>query len=204
MAGLVAGALLVALAYSTYAPDTAVSAETAPLLNPLPLRDRLRVPLTRDQQGQALRLGGFAQTPLSLLHVKSAMHYGDFIWNDKGIAPGPVAIRVDLRTQILSVFRSGHEIGTAIVLFGADAKQTPLGKFPVLWKGKNHRSSLYDAPMPFTLRLTGDGIAIHGSEVRWGAATHGCIGVPTEFARHLYGETKLGDPVVILRSTGAA
>jgi lipoprotein-anchoring transpeptidase ErfK/SrfK len=54
--------------------------------------------------------------------------------------------------------------------------------------------------MPYTLRLTGDGVAIHGSQVRWGAATHGCVGVPSEFARHLFAVTKVGDPVLILRS----
>jgi lipoprotein-anchoring transpeptidase ErfK/SrfK len=138
-----------------------------------------------------------------MLKIDKRMSYGDFIWNDAGIPPGPIAIRVDLRTQLLSVFRGGHEIGTAVILYGADAKETPTGRFPILWKGKDHRSSLYDAPMPFTLRLTGDGVAIHGSDVRWGAATHGCIGVPTDFARLLYGQTKVGDPVAIVRSKGA-
>lgn len=130
------------------------------------------------------------------------MQYGDFVWNDNGVPEGPMSVRVDLRTQLLSVFRAGHEIGTAVVLYGADSKETPLGLFPILWKGKNHRSNLYDAPMPFTLRLTGDGVAIHGSEVRWGAATHGCIGVPTKFAQHLFDEVGVGDPVIILRSDG--
>jgi len=88
-----------------------------------------------------------------------------------------------------------------VVLYGADKKETPTGRMPILWKGRNHRSSLYDAPMPYTMRLTGDGVAIHGSDVRWGAATHGCIGVPTAFAAHLFDVAKVGDPVFVLRST---
>jgi hypothetical protein len=159
-----------------------------------------RIVLTRQQQSEAQQLGGFSQTPLSLLRVDRRMEYGDFIWNDDKVPPGPPTIRVDLRTQVMSVFRGGHEIGIAVILFGADAKQTPLGTFPILWKGKNHRSSLYDAAMPYTLRLTGDGIAIHGSDVRWGAATHGCVGIPTEFARRLYGVAKVGDRVAIVRT----
>jgi lipoprotein-anchoring transpeptidase ErfK/SrfK len=135
-----------------------------------------------------------------LLRVDRRLRYGDFIWNDQGVPAGPVSVRVDLRTQLLSVFRAGHEIGTAVVLYGADAKETPLGTFPILWKGRNHRSSIYDAPMPFTLRLTGDGVAIHGSDVRWGAATHGCVGVPTEFAGRLYAVARVGDQVSIVRS----
>lgn len=159
-----------------------------------------RVLLTKQQMKEAAEAGGFIQPPLSLLRVGRRMHYGDFVWNDRDVPAGPVAIRVDLRAQMLSVFRAGHEIGTAVILYGADSKETPLGRFPILWKGKNHRSSLYDAPMPYTLRLTGDGVAIHGSDVRWGAATHGCVGVPTEFAQFLYAQAQLGDPVSIVRT----
>jgi lipoprotein-anchoring transpeptidase ErfK/SrfK len=54
--------------------------------------------------------------------------------------------------------------------------------------------------MPFTLRLTDDGISIHGSDVRWGAATHGCIGVPLDFAEKLFDQAALGDKVAIVAS----
>jgi len=46
--------------------------------------------------------------------------------------------------------------------------------------------------------LTADGVAIHASEVSWGKATHGCIGVPSAFARRLYGAMGLGDQVTII------
>lgn len=163
-----------------------------------------RILLEKSQRSEAASVGGFAQSPVSVLRVDRPMQYGDFIWNDDGVPDGPMSIRVDLRTQLLSVFRAGHEIGIAVVLYGADAKETPIGRFPILWKGKDHRSSLYDAPMPYTLRLTGDGVAIHGSEVRWGAATHGCIGVPTEFARHVFEAVSVSDPVMIVRSSGGS
>ncbi|WP_114227942.1 MULTISPECIES: L,D-transpeptidase family protein [Sphingomonas] len=173
---------------------------------PLPAAptDNARIVLDAAQQRQAQAVGGFEQAPHSLLKVDHALEYGDFLWNEAGVPAGPVTIRVDLRTQLISVFRQGHEIGTAVVLYGADAKETPLGRFPILWKGKDHRSSTYDAPMPYTLRLTGDGVAIHGSDVRWGAATHGCIGVPTAFAEKVYAQAKVGDPVTIVRSAKPA
>ncbi|UUR06951.1 L,D-transpeptidase family protein [Sphingomonas glaciei] len=169
-----------------------------------PLTDKKRLILTPQQQREASADGGFRQVPKSLLRIDRRMHYGEFEWDEAGVPPGPITVRVDLRTQLMSVFRGGHEIGTAVALYGADSKQTPLGSFPILWKGRNHRSSLYDAPMPFTLRLTGDGVAIHGSNVRWGAATHGCVGVPTEFAERLFAEAKVGDIVTIVRSASAA
>ena len=94
---------------------------------------------------------------------------------------------------------SGQEIGTAVILYGADGLPTPTGKFPILAKLKDHRSATYDgAPMPFTLRLTGDGVSIHGSDVRWGFATHGCVGVPTAFAAKLFDAVKTGDEVLIV------
>jgi lipoprotein-anchoring transpeptidase ErfK/SrfK len=56
--------------------------------------------------------------------------------------------------------------------------------------------------MPFTLNLTEDGVAIHGSDVRRGMATHGCIGLPLEFAELLFREVSKGDEVVIVRQRG--
>ena len=84
-----------------------------------------------------------------------------------------------------------------MILYGADGLATPAGKFPVLAKLKDHRSQTYDAPMPYTLRLTADGVSIHGSNVRWGYATHGCVGVPTAFAAKLFDAVSVGDDVLI-------
>jgi lipoprotein-anchoring transpeptidase ErfK/SrfK len=134
----------------------------------------------------------------SVLNISAPMQYGQFVWDDSGVPVGPVSIRVDLKAQTISVFRSGHEIGTAVILYGADEKPTPTGDFHILQKLEDHRSSLYGAAMPYTLRLTGDGIAIHGSDVRRGAATHGCIGVPTAFAKALFHEAKSGDRVIVV------
>ena len=68
----------------------------------------------------------------------------------------------------------------------------------MLQKAEHYHSRTYDAPMPFMLRLTQDGVAIHASNVRKGWATHGCIGVPEAFARHLFAEMQLGDVVFIV------
>jgi hypothetical protein len=54
--------------------------------------------------------------------------------------------------------------------------------------------------MPYMLRLTMDGVAIHGSDVREGAGTHGCLGVPLDFGAHLFGALSVGDEVLIVRS----
>ncbi|MET1755597.1 L,D-transpeptidase family protein [Novosphingobium sp. RD2P27] len=134
----------------------------------------------------------------SLLNTAAPHAYGEYVWDDSGVPPGQVWIRVDLALQTISVFRAGHEIGSALILYGAKSKPTPPGVYPVLAKAEQHRSSLYDAEMPYMLRLTGDGIAIHASDVRPSAATHGCIGVPLQFARLLFAQVEPGDRVAII------
>ena len=134
----------------------------------------------------------------SLLNVRSKMKFGDFVWNDDGVGAGPVWVRIDLTRQMISVFRSNQEIGSAVVLYGTDGKPTPTGVFPILEKAEQHSSNLYDAEMPYMLRLTNDGVAVHASNVRFGAATHGCVGVPLEFAKLLFAQIKRGDLVAIV------
>jgi lipoprotein-anchoring transpeptidase ErfK/SrfK len=141
--------------------------------------------------------GGPALRVHSLLRVDRPMKFGDFVWNDIGVPAGDTRIRVDLGRQIVSVFRGGHEIGTAVILYGTDHKPTPTGTFPILARARRHRSSLYDAEMPYMLRLTNDGVAIHASAVRRGFATHGCVGVPEAFARRLFDASARGDLVTI-------
>jgi len=158
-----------------------------------------RTYLNAGQLRQAYQSGELDRPIKSLLAIDKPLEHGEYRWDDAGIAKGPTWIRVDLDSQILSVFRSGHEIGTAVILYGAQSKQTPPGVYPIMAKAREHRSSLYDADMPFTLRLTNDGISIHGSNVRWGAATHGCIGVPLPFAEKLFDAVARNDDVVVRR-----
>ena len=161
--------------------------------------DKDRIFLSKAQLFQAHAQGAIDRDVRSILDVRKRMHYGDFLWNDRNVPKGQVWVRVDLKSQLISVFRAGHEIGTAVILYGADEKETPKGIFPVLAKIKDHKSATYDgAPMPYTLRLTQDGVAIHGSDVRWGRATHGCVGVPVEFAQKLFGQVTKGDQVLII------
>ena len=139
----------------------------------------------------------------SMLDIAKPMQFGDFVWNEDRVPQGPVWVRIDLDLQLLSVFRGGHEIGSAVILFGTDGKATPTGDFTVLDKNADYHSHTYDAPMPYALRLTNDGVAIHGSNVREGWATHGCIGVPLEFARLLFAATNKGDVVAIIAAKTA-
>lgn len=132
-----------------------------------------------------------------VLKIDGPFRHGDYVWDDEGVPAGPLVITVDLKAQTLSVFRDGYEIGASVMIYGANDKPSPVGIFPISQKDADHVSSIYDARMPYMLRLTADGIAIHGSDVQYGNATHGCIGVPTAFAKLLFGQAKLGDKVII-------
>ncbi|MGN7158726.1 L,D-transpeptidase family protein [Sphingomonas sp. SAFR-052] len=133
-----------------------------------------------------------------VLPIEGPFTHGRWVWDEAGApATGPLVVTIDLDAQVLSVFRDGYEIGAAVVLYGADWKPTPLGALTITQKDADHVSNLYGAPMPYMLRLTNDGISIHGSDVQEGAATHGCIGVPTAFARKLFAVARLGDRVII-------
>lgn len=195
-------ATALAATWSSGIVDRRTTATARPKPAPVPRHSWVgsdRTFLTESQVLQAKALGLLDRDVKSVLNVHKRMHYGDYVWEDLNVPKGPVWVRVDLKQQLISVYRDGHEIGTAVILYGTDGLPTPTGTFPVLAKMKDHKSITYDnAPMPYTLRLTGDGVSIHGSDVRWGRATHGCVGVPVEFAAKMFGEVSKGDQVVII------
>ncbi|WP_395327947.1 L,D-transpeptidase family protein [Novosphingobium sp. BL-8H] len=140
-----------------------------------------------------------------ILPIEGAIKYGEWHWDETGAPAGPIVITVDLDARVLSVFRDGYEIGATAVLLGTEDTPTPLGVFPITEKDKDHVSNIYTgAPMPYMQRLTNDGITLHGSEVAKGYASHGCVGMPDDFAAKLFAVTKLGDKVYITRGKQAA
>lgn len=169
----------------------------------MPVTSLERIQLPRAQQLPALAAVTSSERRVaSLLNVSSTMNYGDWKWNEEGVPPGEIWVLVDLKAQTMSVFRGAHEIGTAVTLYGVDRKPTPTGRFAVIEKRKDHVSNLYNAPMPYMMRLTMDGVAIHGSDVREGAGTHGCLGVPLDFGAKLFAQVDRGTEVLILEDAG--
>ena len=193
-----AGCLLLAFAVCACTPRAADDPVALAAHSNTTRIDPARVWLGPSDRNVLALPGGERRTVASLLRIGEPMRYGEFRWNEAGITSAPAWIRIDLAAQTLSVFRGDHEIGAGVILYGADSHPTPRGRFPVLAKFKHHRSNLYAAEMPFTLRLTADGVAIHGSDVRRGAATHGCIGIPEKFAARIFEAVQRGDPVFIV------
>jgi hypothetical protein len=136
------------------------------------------------------------------LPIREWLRPGQYAWDDTGVAPGPLVVVVNIRGRVLSAYRSGVEIGRSSLIYGADEKPTPNGEFRILEKDVDHKSNLYgNAPMPFAMRLTQDGVFLHASEMADDLATHGCVGLPRDFARLLFRAAKVGDRVVIWSGT---
>ena len=146
----------------------------------------------------------WAQGPAvrTVLDPGSPLEPGEYLWEADAAPAGRVRVVVDLASEQLYVYRAGVEIGRTIIIHGDDGMETPLGRFPILQKDADHVSNLYGAPMPYMLRLTWGGVAIHGSgdEVDNRYATHGCIGVPDEFAALLFKVARNGDEVLVTRN----
>ncbi|MEW4448756.1 L,D-transpeptidase family protein [Qipengyuania sp. JC766] len=164
---------------------------------------------TADENGAQLQQASFQTVAADdeefvvkrVLDIDGPIKYGEWFWDTEGVPPGKLVITVDLDARVISIFQGGYEIGAAAAMLGTDKHPTPTGTFKILTKERHNVSEKYgNAPMPWTLRLTWDGIAIHGgSEVENGYASHGCIAIPDDLASRLFAIAKKGDTVIITR-----
>lgn len=107
-------------------------------------------------------------------------------------------ILVSKSDQSLSLYENGEIVATSKVSTGKAGHETPSGIFSILEKRKYHESNIYSAaPMPFMQRLTWSGIALHEGKVPNYPASHGCVRLPSKFAKSLFGDTKTGVHVII-------
>jgi hypothetical protein len=126
------------------------------------------------------------------------MSPGDFWWMPEVAPEGPLTLVVSRPGQRVAVYRNGLPIAVSTVSTGRPGYRTPTGSFSILQKRVEHYSTIYDnAPMPYMQRLTMGGVALHAGTLPGYPASHGCIRLPYEFARLLFGATSIGTPVVI-------
>lgn len=127
---------------------------------------------------------------------------GQFVWEKREVYEGPLKIVAVLDVQRIYVFQNDKLVGFSTISAGKKGKETPTGYFNILQKNVDHKSNLYsNAPMPYMQRLTWDGIALHGGHIPGYPASHGCIRMPKEFAKALYGVTQMDQEVVVLQNT---
>src|SRR5262245_54942529 len=113
----------------------------------------------------------------------------------------PVMAIVALSEQHVTIYDAEGKLLRAPVSTGQSGYETPAGIYSILEKNREHYSNLYDdASMPFMQRITWSGIALHAGQLPGYPASHGCIRMPYEFARHLYDMTKIGMRVIVAQS----
>ena len=186
LAALVSSLILTTGCATHSAPEKSQRAEQAPHT----------APIARHATGHPA-----AATPVATVpDVRDAatLKPGEFTWHPERAPSGPVVIIVSVPEQRAYVYRNGVRIGASTVSTGKPGHETPTGVFSVLEKDQKHVSSTYQgAAMPYMERLTWDGIALHAGKLPGYPASHGCVRLPLEFSRKLYGVTHTGMHVVI-------
>ena len=142
--------------------------------------------------------GALQSAQLKLAKQAEMLKPGEWVWAEKIAPNGPILVYVDLARQRATVYRNGVRIGVTTVSSGKDGYETPMGVFTILEKDEDHRSRTYDnAPMPYNLRLSWKGVALHAGNLPGYPASHGCVRLPMEFAKKLFAAMPMGGTVVI-------
>jgi hypothetical protein len=110
----------------------------------------------------------------------------------------PIMAIVSIKSQQVTLYDADGWILRAPVSTGIKERETPAGVFAIVEKDKNHRSTMYDdAWMPNMLRITWNGLALHGGPLPGYAASHGCVRMPYGFAEKLFDKTRIGMRVIV-------
>ena len=150
-----------------------------------------------------LAQGATVTSPVELARAAGSLKPGQWVWAPQIAPEGPVLVYVDLSSQTAAVYRNGVRIAATTVSTGKPGHETPTGVFTILQKDPNHHSSKYNnAPMLFQERLTWDGVALHAGGLPGYPESHGCVHLPLEFAKLLFGITHLGGTVIVAGQAG--
>jgi hypothetical protein len=148
-------------------------------------------------------------------------------WNGDGV-PGAPKIIVNITLQRAYFFKGKQLVGESTVSTGKKGFSTPPGYYQVLWKDKDHISTVFGdyvddfgnvtksnidsrkdarprgshfdgARMPYAMFFRG-GYAMHQGYVPPYAASHGCIRLPQGMADRFFDNSTVGTPVVVKES----
>ena len=109
----------------------------------------------------------------------------------------PRKLVIDLSSQRATLYTNGVATYSTRVSTGKAGYRTPTGNYVISDRHRHHTSSIYDASMPYFQRFSYSAFGIHQGYVPGYPASHGCIRLPWEGARYLFGQLKVGDLAVI-------
>lgn len=143
------------------------------------------------------------------------------------LTPANAHIIVSLQDQRAMLFAGKNLAIDFPVASGRKSYPTPKGSYKILEKSETHYSNLYGkiydgegkvskssadfrvdsipeggwsvpSPMPYWMRLTGDGMGLHVGHLPGYPASHGCVRIPRSAAPKIYRNVKVGTPVEIV------
>jgi len=129
-----------------------------------------------------------------------------FIWGIIFICTLPLfatqKIVIDLSIQKAYALKDGHIVFEGRISSGKKGRETPNGTYNIMQKKRMHRSNLWPKPnggakMPYMMRLSNSGIAMHLGYVPNRPASHGCIRLKNGFAQKMFRWAKVGTKVVV-------
>ncbi|NPA50401.1 MAG: L,D-transpeptidase family protein [Epsilonproteobacteria bacterium] len=111
-------------------------------------------------------------------------------------------IVVDLSKQEAYAYENGKMVMSGWISSGMKEHPTPTGVYYILEKQRFHISNQWPKPnggakMPYMMRLTWSGVAMHLGYTPNYPASHGCIRLKNGFAQRLYKWANVGTKVVI-------
>ena len=147
-------------------------------------------------------------------------------WNDAASTKGTPKIIINLTSQQAFFYRGGLLVGRTNLSSGRRDFETPPGNYHVIQKDLHHVSSQYGsyvarsgailvrdadldkdpcpkgahfvgASMPYFLRFTG-GYGMHAGFVPRYRASHGCIRMPENMAKHFFDAASVGTRVEVI------
>jgi lipoprotein-anchoring transpeptidase ErfK/SrfK len=145
-------------------------------------------------------------------------------WDGEGM-PGKSSVKISLGEQRAYFYKSGQLVGISQLSTGREGLNTPVGKFSIIQKDKDHVSTLYGdyvdsagtvvkanvdvnkdprppgtkfkgSPMPYFMRIVG-GVGMHAGYLPGYPASHGCIRMPEFMAESFFKSVSTGTPVTI-------
>lgn len=123
---------------------------------------------------------------------------GKYVWRDVPAKAGDERVVISLGDQMAYLYRGNTLMAVATISSGTDTNPTPTGIFTVHTKKPMHRSQKYEnAPMPFAQFIDQYGIALHAGHLPGRPASHGCVRLPSGFAKKLFSVTNVGTPILI-------
>jgi ankyrin repeat protein len=109
----------------------------------------------------------------------------------------PRKLIVDLSSQRVTLYEYGKAVFSSHCSTGKSGYRTPTGEYVISDRHRHHNSSIYGSSMPYFQRFSYAAFGIHQGHCPGYAASHGCIRLPWDAARHLFSKLQVGDYAVV-------